>query len=120
MPIYEYECQKCGLHAEVLQKFSDPPVSKCDKCKGKMRKLISQSTFHLKGTGWYVTDYASKDNASKDYASKDNVSRNSDSSTSKTEKTEKKAEKAEAKSSGTDSKAKESSSKSTSKTSSKD
>ena len=105
MPIYEYECQKCGHHAEVLQKFSDPPVSKCDKCKGKMRKLVSQSTFHLKGTGWYVTDYAPK---------------KSDSSTPKTEKTEKKAEKAEAKSSGSDSKTKESSSKSTSKTSSKD
>lgn len=105
MPIYEYECQKCGHHAEVLQKFSDPPISQCEKCKGKMRKLISQSTFHLKGTGWYVTDYASK---------------RSDSSAPKAEKTEKKTEKAEAKSSSTDSKAKESSSKSTSKTSSKD
>jgi len=115
MPIYEYECQKCGLHAEVLQKFSDPPVSRCEKCKGKMRKLISQSTFHLKGTGWYVTDYASKDNASKD-----NASKRSDSSTPKTEKTEKKAEKAETKSSSTESKAKESSSKSSSKISSKD
>jgi putative FmdB family regulatory protein len=105
MPIYEYECQKCGHHEEVLQKFSDPPISKCEKCKGKMRKLISQSTFHLKGTGWYVTDYASK---------------RGDSSTPKTEKTEKKEEKKEAKSSSTDSKTKESSSKSTPKASAKD
>ena len=105
MPIYEYECQKCGHHAEVLQKFSDPPISKCEKCHGKMRKLISQSTFHLKGTGWYVTDYASK---------------RSDSSPPKTEKTEKKEEKKEAKSSSTDSKTKESSSKSTPKASAKD
>ncbi len=60
MPIYEYECEKCGDHAEVLQKFSDRPISKCESCNGKMKKLISQSTFHLKGTGWYVTDYASK------------------------------------------------------------
>ena len=105
MPIYEYECQKCGHHAEVLQKFSDPPISRCEKCKGKMRKLISHSTFHLKGTGWYVTDYASK---------------RSDSSAPKTEKTEKKAEKTETASSGKDSKAKESSSKSSSTTSSKD
>ena len=60
MPIYEYECTKCRHQTEVMQKFSDPPVSECESCHGKMKKLISQSTFHLKGTGWYVTDYASK------------------------------------------------------------
>ncbi len=60
MPIYEYECTDCGCHTEAIQKFSDPPLSECDSCHGKMKKLISQSTFHLKGTGWYVTDYASK------------------------------------------------------------
>ncbi len=63
MPIYEYECAKCGHHTEVMQKFSDPPPAKCELCHGKMKKLISQSTFHLKGTGWYVTDYASKSGA---------------------------------------------------------
>lgn len=60
MPIYEYACPKCGHHAEIWQKISDSPRSKCELCNGKMKKLISQSTFHLKGTGWYVTDYASK------------------------------------------------------------
>ena len=60
MPIYEYECTKCGQLTEVWQKFSDQPIKKCESCKGKVRKLISQSTFHLKGSGWYVTDYASK------------------------------------------------------------
>lgn len=60
MPFYEYECTKCHHHTEVLQKISDPPITKCEKCKGKMKKLISHSTFHLKGSGWYVTDYASK------------------------------------------------------------
>ncbi len=59
MPIYEFECTKCGNQTEVWQKFSDRPLTKCEKCKGKMKKLISQSTFHLKGSGWYVTDYAS-------------------------------------------------------------
>ena len=59
MPIYEFECTKCGHQTEVWQKFSDKPLTKCEKCKGKMKKLISQSTFHLKGSGWYVTDYAS-------------------------------------------------------------
>ncbi|MBW2609376.1 MAG: zinc ribbon domain-containing protein [Deltaproteobacteria bacterium] len=60
MPIYEYQCTKCGNQTEIFQRISDPPVSKCELCKGKMKKLISQNTFHLKGSGWYVTDYASK------------------------------------------------------------
>ena len=60
MPIYEYECTKCGHQAEVWQRITEQSVTKCERCKGKMRRLISQSSFHLKGTGWYVTDYASK------------------------------------------------------------
>ena len=60
MPIYEYECAKCGHRMEVWQKFSDPPVTTCERCNGRVKKLISQSAFHLKGTGWYVTDYARK------------------------------------------------------------
>ena len=59
MPIYEYECTKCGHQTEIWQKFSEAPITKCEMCRGKVKKLISQSTFHLKGTGWYVTDYAS-------------------------------------------------------------
>ena len=60
MPIYEYECSKCGGIDEVLQKFSDKPLTKCKHCSGKLHKLVSQSSFHLKGTGWYITDYANK------------------------------------------------------------
>lgn len=60
MPIYEYECSKCGRIDEVIQKFSDKPLTKCKYCSGKLHKLISHSSFHLKGTGWYVTDYANK------------------------------------------------------------
>lgn len=60
MPIYEYECTKCGRVEEAWQKFSDKPLEKCKYCSGRLHKLISQSTFHLKGTGWYVTDYANK------------------------------------------------------------
>ena len=60
MPIYEYECTKCNRIEEVLQKFSDKPMTKCKHCSGKLHKLISQSSFHLKGTGWYVTDYANQ------------------------------------------------------------
>ena len=60
MPIYEYECTKCGKVEEIFQKFSDKPLVKCKHCSGKLHKLISHSSFHLKGTGWYVTDYAGK------------------------------------------------------------
>lgn len=58
MPIYEYQCEKCGMRVELLQKISDRPLEVCDSCSGKMNRLISQSSFHLKGGGWYVTDYA--------------------------------------------------------------
>ena len=64
MPIYEYECSKCGKIEEMLQKFSDKPLTKCRSCAGKLHKLVSQSTFHLKGTGWYATDYANKTGSS--------------------------------------------------------
>ena len=60
MPIYEYCCQKCSKYFEVIQKFSDKPLKKCPDCKGRLAKLISKASFQLKGTGWYVTDYARK------------------------------------------------------------
>lgn len=58
MPLYEYACQKCGREFEVLQKISDKPLTKCPECKGKLEKLLSQTSFQLKGSGWYVTDYS--------------------------------------------------------------
>ena len=59
MPIYEYECKKCGRITEALQGFNYPPLKKCKYCKtGKLEKLISLSSFQLTGTGWYSTDYA--------------------------------------------------------------
>ena len=60
MPIYEYQCDQCGKIQEAIQKFSDKPLTQCKHCSGKLTKLISHSAFHLKGTGWYVTDYAGK------------------------------------------------------------
>jgi putative FmdB family regulatory protein len=60
MPIYEYECDKCGEHLEVLQRMDEKPLSRCTKCKGKVHKVVSRSSFQLKGSGWYVTDYAKK------------------------------------------------------------
>ena len=58
MPIYEYRCKECHHEFERMQKFSDPPVATCPTCDGAVQKLISRSAFHLKGSGWYVTDYA--------------------------------------------------------------
>jgi putative FmdB family regulatory protein len=60
MPIYEYQCQQCSQVTEAMQKFSDAPLTQCPQCRGDLKKLISHSTFHLKGSGWYVTDYARK------------------------------------------------------------
>ncbi len=57
MPIYEYECTNCGKTFEIFQKIGDNPLAKCRVCGGELTKLISQCSFHLKGTGWYVTDY---------------------------------------------------------------
>ena len=57
MPIYEYQCENCGKQFEIFQKIADPPLSECRVCKGRLHKLISQCSVHLKGTGWYVTDY---------------------------------------------------------------
>ena len=61
MPIYEYECQQCGKVFETIQKFSDPKLTEC-LCEEKapVTKLISAAAFHLKGTGWYVTDFRDK------------------------------------------------------------
>src|SRR5215471_8473624 len=59
MPIYEYQCQKCGTF-EITQRITEKPLNKCPTCKGKVKKLISNTSFQLKGTGWYITDYARK------------------------------------------------------------
>jgi putative FmdB family regulatory protein len=58
MPIYEYECEKCGHRFEKIQKFSDAPLEVCEKCGGPVHKMQSAPAFQFKGTGWYVTDYA--------------------------------------------------------------
>ena len=60
MPIYEYQCQKCEGVFEILQGFNDKPARKCEECGGRLKRLISVSAFHLKGSGWYETDYGKK------------------------------------------------------------
>ena len=63
MPIYEYECQQCGYHHEVLQKISDGLLTTCPSCNAEaLRKLVSAAGFRLSGSGWYETDFKSGDN----------------------------------------------------------
>ena len=58
MPIYEYECEECGHQLEAIQKFSDDALTECPKCKKEgLKKMLSASAFHLKGSGWYETDF---------------------------------------------------------------
>ncbi len=85
MPIYEYQCSQCDAVTEVFQQFSDKPRTICDQCGGRVHKLISQSTFHLKGSGWYVTDYANKKPAAD--KSEDASQKSSPKNTSKKEST---------------------------------
>jgi putative FmdB family regulatory protein len=58
MPIYEYQCAACGRVEEKWQKVSEDPLTTCAACGGSLSKLISSCSFHLKGSGWYVTDYS--------------------------------------------------------------
>jgi putative FmdB family regulatory protein len=109
MPIYEYRCEKCG-DFEQTQRISDPPLDRCPTCRRKVRRLISNTSFQLKGSGWYVTDYAragknagkDKDGA-KDSAKDSGTSSNaSDTKSEPGSKTESKSEaKSEVKSAAT-------------------
>ncbi len=66
MPIYEYKCSHCGEEIELWQKITDKPARKCPHCgRRTLHRLISQTSFHLKGTGWYVTDYARSGSSTK-------------------------------------------------------
>ena len=60
MPIYEYRCDRCGQHTEMLQKMSDPPLSACPHCGGTVAKMIAASALQFKGSGFYINDYARK------------------------------------------------------------
>jgi putative FmdB family regulatory protein len=86
MPLYEYECDACHHRFEVIQKFSDPPVTTCPKCGGPVHKLVASPAFQFKGTGWYITDYAKKKEPG---GHEKNTSETSADKTAKSEKSEK-------------------------------
>jgi putative FmdB family regulatory protein len=58
MPLYEYRCEQCGEQFEVMQKFSDQPLTRHEKCGGPVHRLLSAPALQFKGSGWYITDYA--------------------------------------------------------------
>ena len=91
MPIYEYQCVSCEKITEVMQKFSDAQLTVCPECGGELKKLISNTSFVLKGTGWYKTDYAGKDTGAGRKRSEDKkAEKTADTKTgSKTEDTKK-------------------------------
>ena len=96
MPLYEYQCDACGREFELIRKFSDPPLEKCPHCGGTVRKLFSSPAIQFKGSGFYITDYAKKDqtappsgDSKSEPASKDSGESSGEKSTDKSEKGEK-------------------------------
>ena len=125
MPIYEYQCDKCGV-IEVTQRITEKALAKCPTCESKVKRLISNTSFQLKGTGWYITDYARKgqtngesksDNGSKTSSSEsksDSSSKSSSSSESKSESKKTESKKGDTSSGGSGKSSSPSSSSSTS------
>lgn len=99
MPIYEYHCESCGTDLEKIQKFSDAPLTDCPSCgKATLKKLVSASSFRLKGSGWYETDFKDKKKSAAgggagDSAPADGKAAKETQSTAKTDKSEKSSSK---------------------------
>lgn len=71
MPIYEYQCDKCGHHLEALQKISDKPLRECPECgRHSLKRLMSAPMFRLAGSGWYETDFKSDKEQKRNLAEK--------------------------------------------------
>jgi putative FmdB family regulatory protein len=97
MPIYEYKCEGCGDVFEIIQKFSDAPLTVHDKCGAPVHRLVSASALQFKGSGWYITDYAKSNGGTKgeksdksDKSEKSDSKAASDSSTKSEAKTDSK------------------------------
>ncbi len=92
MPIYEYKCDNCDHQLELLQKFNDDPLKICPSCgQDGVRKLVSAAAFHLKGTGWYATDFKDKPKGGKDSNKENNPKKNDQSKNTESTGTESKS-----------------------------
>jgi len=98
MPFYEYECQACKFYCEVMQKISDPPLTKCPSCgKKRLKKLVSAPVFRLKGGGWYETDFKGDKENKRNLVGSDRDEPKAEAKTEgKSDKTDGKDKKAEA------------------------
>ena len=102
MPNYEYECDECGERFELIQKFSDEPVTSCPSCGGKVRKVLSSPAIQFKGTGWYITDYARKPSAEQAASSEGTEKSSTDENRTKSDTQEKEKGSASAKTASSD------------------
>lgn len=102
MPLYEYKCESCGKTFEVIQKFADEPLKTHPECGGIVERLFSAPAFHLKGTGWYATDYGKGNGKSSPSKSEDSKKDSKNETKSeKSESTTKSESKSESSSSST-------------------
>lgn len=86
MPIYEYQCVACGHRLDELQKIGEPPLTTCPSCQANaLQKLVSATSFQLKGTGWYVTDFKNKNSAEGKESSNKTPAANTEAKTSSSE-----------------------------------
>jgi len=92
VPIYEYQCTKCGEIFEAFQKITDEPLTECRFCQARVERLISQSSFQLKGSGWYLTDYARRSSSPASEKPKSSETTTETKSSSETKSTEKSTE----------------------------
>ena len=106
MPMYEYECDACGHGFELIQKFSDEPVSSCPSCGGMVRKVLSSAAIQFKGTGWYITDYARKPSAGQAASLEGTEKSSTDGKPTKSDTQGKEKDSASAKTAGSDSSSK--------------
>ena len=83
MPLYEYECEKCGDVFEAIQKFSDAPLATHEKCGGSVHRKISAPALQFKGSGWYITDYAKNSGSTPTAAGENGAGTKKDSNASK-------------------------------------
>ena len=86
MPLYEYECHDCRRRVEVIQRFSDHPLSVCDACGGRLDRLLSAPAIQFKGSGWYITDYSRKNGSSASHKGEAAESKTSTETSSGSEK----------------------------------
>src|SRR5215813_7909928 len=89
MPLYEYQCKKCGHRFEKILKFSDKPIKKCPDCDGAVEQLLSAPAVQFKGGGWYVTDYARKDASSTKSSESETASKDTGKDAKETKKEDK-------------------------------